>query len=324
MSEHKILISDQVSQACTDALNSKGFQVAYLPGLPPEELLEKIDTFHGLIVRSATKVTEQVIRRGVNLKIIGRAGVGTDNIDIAAASRQGIAVVNAAGANTISAAEHTIALMLALAREIPRAHISMLNLKWRRNAFTGVELYEKTLGLIGLGKIGRAVAERAGAFGMQILAYDPLIEPEAFVSAGVVESDLENLLRVGDFISVHAPLNDETRHMIAYPKFDVCKSSLRIVNTSRGGIIDESALYEALANRKIAGAALDVFEQEPPGDHKLFGLDNVITTPHLGAGTKEAQERVGVEIAQVVSDVLLEGKTTSILNAEILHLSRSN
>jgi len=318
LAAQRILISDEVAESCAAILKARGFEVEYRPGLPADQLREKISDCDGLIVRSATKVTAEVIGLGKKLQVIGRAGAGVDNIDVNTATQQGIAVFNAAAANTLSAVEHTLALMLALARQIPRAHLSMLNGKWERNAFMGVELFGKTLGLIGLGKIGREVAARAQAFGMHVLAYDPLIPDEAFQRAGVTQSSLTELVRKGDFISIHVPLTRETKNLMGVEQFNICKRNVRIINTSRGGVIDENALAQALKDGRVAGAALDVFEKEPPGNNSLIGLPNVITTPHLGASTVEAQQRVAEEIAQLVVDFLLYKKVENIVNPEVL------
>jgi D-3-phosphoglycerate dehydrogenase len=304
MAMFKILISDPVAEVCSAFLKEKGFEVDFLPGLKPEKLLEIIESYHGLIVRSGTKVTAEVIQRADNLKVIGRAGTGVDNIDVAAATQKGIVVLNTAKGNTISAAEHTLALMLALARKIPQAQISMLHGKWEKSKFKGVELHGKTLGIIGLGKIGREVAKRAKAFEMRMIAYDPLINSEVFTSLGVEAIDLQELFRQSDFVTIHVPYIEETKHLVGEEQFEICKRDLRLINTARGGIVDEEALYRALTSGKIAGAALDVYEKEPPENNPLIGLNNVISTPHLGAGTFEAQQRVAEEIAESVANCL--------------------
>ncbi|NIR51674.1 phosphoglycerate dehydrogenase [candidate division KSB1 bacterium] len=318
MSSFKILISENVAEICVSKLLEKNFEVAYRSDISADELLDIIRDFHGLIVRSATKVTSEVIQAGTKLKVIGRAGVGIDNIDLDTATRKGIAVFNAASANTLSAAEHTFALMLALARDIPKAHISIHNGEWNRSAFKGVELFGKTLGIVGLGKIGREVATRAQAFKMQTLGCDPLIETGDFERLGVEECDLHELFRRSDFMTVHVPLIAETKHLITEEHFAIAKSSLRIINTARGGVIDESALFRALESGRIAAAALDVFEEEPPVNNPLLELENVVTTPHLAASTNEAQEKVAAEIAESVANFLLEKRTDNIINAQIL------
>ncbi|MFQ5772782.1 MAG: hydroxyacid dehydrogenase, partial [bacterium] len=313
--------TDHVAERCATILESKGFEVASRPGLAPEELCDLIAGFHGLIVRSATRVTAEVIACGKNLRVIGRAGAGIDNIDVNAATQNGIAVMNAAAANTIAVVEHTFALMLALIREIPQAHITLVNGKWQKSSFKGVELFQKTLGLIGLGKIGSEVAKRAKAFDMHVLAYDPFIASDIFNSVGVEASDLSELLRRSDFISIHVPLSQETKYLIGEEQFNIGKPNLRLVNTSRGGIVDEMALYRALKSHRIAAAALDVFEKEPPGESPLFGLNNFISTPHLGASTFEAQQRVAEVIAENVANFLLHKRADNIVNQPVIQTS---
>lgn len=318
MSTLKILISDPVAERCLSNLRQNNFEVHYEPGLSPEELLEIVGNYHGLIVRSATNVTADVIHRAKNLKVIGRAGTGVDNIDVEAATENCIAVLNSKGGNTISAAEHTFALMIALARNIAVAQASMSAGKWERGAFTGVELFGKKLGIVGLGQIGKEVAKRAKAFGMNICAFDPLLSSDEFTSLGIEQLDLEGLFMHCDFITLHLPLNENTRHLIGEKQFEISKRNLRIINVARGGIVDEGALYDALKTDKIAGAALDVFEKEPPGDNPLIGLKNVITTPHLGASTVDAQERIAEAIAEGVADFLQNKNVDSIVNPEVL------
>lgn len=316
MSELKVLISDGVSETCSQILTARGLEVDERPGLPSEELAEIIKGYHALVVRSATKVTKPVIDRAEDLRIIGRAGVGVDNIEVDYASSKGIAVANAPGANTIAVAEHALGLMLTLARNTPQANASLALGKWEKSKFKGIELFGKTLGLIGLGRIGTAVAHRAHAFNMRVIAFDPLLSSPSFVTAGVEESDLTNLLRESDFISIHAPLTQKTRYLIGEKEFSLCRPDLRIVNTSRGGIVDETALHAALENDVIAGAALDVFENEPPGQHPLLSSDKVVLTPHLGASTHESQDRVAEEIAESVAGYLLAGERKNVINAE--------
>jgi D-3-phosphoglycerate dehydrogenase len=313
-----ILISDPVAEIGISILKQRGFEVDQQAGLSNEELCEKIQAYQGLIVRSGTKVTAEVIEHAKNLKVIGRAGVGVDNIDVAAATKKGIAVLNAANANTISTAEHTFALMIALARRIPEAQASILNGKWQRSKFKGVELYGKTLGIIGLGKIGKEVAKRAMAFGMQVLAFDPLIDLEVFHQVGVEARNLNELFYHCDFITIHVPLTGQTKHLVGEAQFEICKSNLRLVNTARGGVVDEAALYRALKSGKMAGAAVDVFEKEPPGANPLFDLENGVVTPHLGAATLEAQNRVAEEIAQLVANFFLSESVECIVNPEVI------
>lgn len=320
MALYKILISDKVDEACVSKLTSAGLAVTYQPGMHQEELIVAIADYHGLIVRSSTKVTVQVLEQAKNLKAIGRAGSGVDNIDVYAASEKRIAVFNSMGGNTLSVAEHVFALMLALARKVPQSHLSLQQGKWQRNRFQGHELYAKTLGIIGLGKIGIEVARRAKAFGMTILAYDPLIENEVFHTIGAESVDLETLLVRSEFVSLHVPLNSQTKNLISDAEFEICNRQLRLINAARGGIVNEQALYRALTGGKIAGAALDVFENEPPGENPLLDLDNVVVTPHLGASTAEGQRRVAEEIAERVANFLLYKRVENIVNPEaVLH-----
>ncbi|MFQ5677388.1 MAG: hydroxyacid dehydrogenase [bacterium] len=316
MQQYKILISDRVADVCSAHLSDRGFKVDTSSGLTSEDLCAMIGDYHGLIVRSASKVTADVVHAARNLRVIGRAGVGVDNIDVAAATKRGIAVLNAADGNTISAAEFAFGLMIALARQIPASHISMQNGKWERQAFRGVELYGKVLGVIGLGKIGREVASRAQAFGMQVLAYDPLIGFEVFRAAEVKQVDLNELFTNSDFVTVHVPLADATRNLISTEQLQNCKPGLRLINAARGGVVDEQALYDAIKSGNVAGAALDVYAKEPPGENALIGLENVITTPHLGASTFEAQLKVAKQIANLVADFLLDGIAENIVNPE--------
>jgi len=316
MSLTKILISDKVAAICQTYLKEKGFEVDTKPELSLEELCKAIEDYHGIIVRSATKVTAEVIRNGKNLKVIGRAGAGIDNIDVNAATESGIAVLNAADGNTISVVEFTFGLMLALSRQIPSAHISMLERRWDRTLFKGVELYGKVLGIVGLGKIGLEVAKRAQAFEMKTMAFDPLIESGVFESAGVEQHDLKEIFRLSDYVTVHVPLNKHTKNLVGPEHFENCKQGLRLINAARGGVVDEAALYQALKSGRLAGAAIDVFEKEPPGENPLISLKNVITTPHLGASTSEAQERVAEQIAKQVADFLQHGTADSIVNPD--------
>ncbi len=315
---HKVLISDAVAQVGAAHLQQRNVDVNYNPGMPPDELAAEIANYHGLIVRSATKVTADVLARASNLKIIGRAGAGVDNIDVGKATEKGIAVVNSRGGNTISAAEHTFALMIALARQIPAAHLSMQEGKWQRSEFVGVELHGKKLGIVGFGKIGREVAKRAQAFAMRVAAYDPFLSASDFEAAAVMQLEVADMLRTCDFLTLHLPFNDQTRHMISDAQFERCNRNLRIINVARGGVVDEQALYRALQAGKIAGAALDVFETEPPQFDDLIRLKNVITTPHLGASTIDAQERVAVEVAEAVADYLSGKPVRNLVNPEIL------
>jgi D-3-phosphoglycerate dehydrogenase len=294
----KILVSDAIAEEGIAKLREAGFEVEVKTGLKPEELIKAIPEYDGLIVRSATKVTREVIQAGKNLKAIGRAGIGLDNIDTEAAKERGIKVLNTPGATTISVAELTMGHMLALARHIPQATASLKAGKWEKKQFMGTELYGKTLGIIGVGRIGREVAKRASAFGMDIVAYDPYVREADVRDLGLKLLPLEDLLQYSDYITIHVPLTPETRHMLGKREFELMKPGVRIINCARGGVIDEQALYEALVSGKVAGAALDVFEEEPPKDNPLLKLDNVIGTPHLGASAEEGQLRAGVEIAE--------------------------
>jgi len=302
----RVLVTEPLAEEGLSILQEKA-QVDVRPLLSPQELTEAIPNYHALIVRSKTPVTAEVIAAATQLKVIGRAGVGVDNIDIDAATRRGIVVVNAGGSNTIAVAELTIGLMLALARRIPYAHHSTQQGRWEKKRLMGVQLYGKTLGIIGLGRIGSAVAQRAKALGMKVLAYDPFVSPEAASRQGVELVPLEELLRRADFVSIHVPLTERTRRMIGARELALMKSSAYLINTARGGIVDEEALAIALDKGFIAGAALDVFEHEPPADGPLLQSDRVVLTPHIGASTVEAQRDVAVEVARQVVEIL-EGK----------------
>ncbi len=317
----KILVSDHLEQACIDILRHEGFEVDNRPGLPPAELLEAIGGYEGLVVRSATKVTAEVIARGTRLQVIGRAGTGVDNIDVNAATRRGILVMNTPGGNTISAAEQTISLMLALARNIPQAHASLLRGEWDRKSFTGTEVEGKTLGVVGLGKIGREVALRCRGLGMHVLGYDPVLSADVTAKMDVEPVSLEELFRRSDFITVHTPLNAQTRGLLNDDSLARCKKGVRIINCARGGIVDEAALLRALENKQVAGAALDVFESEPPKGNPLIGHPHVVVTPHLGASTEEAQEKVAVQIAHQIVDALQGRAFSGVVNGAAMHLT---
>jgi len=301
----KVLVSDKLSKEGIKILESSGFKVDCKYDLPKDELKKIIGEYQGILVRSSTKLTAEIIEHGHNLKVIGRAGVGVDNVDVEAASRKGIIVMNAPGGNTISTCEHAFALMLSVARNIPLAHISLKNKTWERSKFKGVELNSKTLGIIGLGRIGKEVAKRALAFGMEVLAYDPFITLDIADKLGITKVELVDLLNKSDFITIHTPLTEETEKLISDKEFAKMRPNAFIINCARGGIIDEDALYTALKDKKIAGAALDVFVKEPPSNSKLLELDNIVLTPHLGASTEEAQLQVAIEVAYCVKDALL-------------------
>ncbi|NHM26711.1 phosphoglycerate dehydrogenase [Desulfofundulus sp. TPOSR] len=298
---YKVLVMDGVAEEGLAPLRrEEDIEVVIGRKMTEDELVEIIPEYDALIVRSATRVTRRVIEAGVNLQVIGRAGVGVDNIDLEAATTQGILVVNAPDGNTIAATEHTIAMMLALARNIPQAVAKLKEGVWDKKAFLGVELRDKTLGIIGLGRIGSAVAKRAQALEMNVIAYDPYITEEKASTLAVELVSLEELFRRSDFITVHLPKTKESYHMIDERAFAMMKDGVRIINCARGGIIDENALYQAMLSGKVAGAALDVFEKEPCTDSPLFSLPNFIATPHLGASTREAQLHVALDVAEEI------------------------
>lgn len=303
----KILVSDPLSEEGLKILRDVGeFQVDVKTDLKPEALKEIIKDYNALIVRSATKVTKDIIAQAIKLKVIGRAGVGLDNVDLEAATQKGIIVMNTPGGNTISTAEHTMSMILALSRNIPQANASLKRGEWKRSKFMGVELYNKVLGIIGFGRIGSEVAKRAFSFGMKILAFDPFLSREVAEGLGVEVVELKELLERADYITVHTPMTEETRHMISGKEFALMKKGVRVVNCARGGIVDESALVAAVKEGKVIAAALDVFEKEPPEfDSELVKLESIITTPHLGASTEEAQVNVAIEVAEIVRDALL-------------------
>lgn len=299
----KILITDPIAKEGVELLKGAGFQVDEKPGLPKEELINTIPEYDAIIVRSATKVTEDVIEAAKNLKVIGRAGVGLDNVDRKAAEGKGIKVFNTPQATSISVAELALAMMFANARPVVKGTTTLKEGKWEKKKLKGFELYEKTLGIIGIGRIGKELAKRAKALGMRALAYDPYVS-----SSDVAEiTSLDNLLEESDFISIHTPLTDETRHMISKKEFEKMKDGVVLVNCARGGIVDEDALYEALQSGKVKSAGIDVYEEEPPLGNKLLELENVVLTPHIGAQTSEGQKRAGVGVAEIVRDALKGG-----------------
>jgi D-3-phosphoglycerate dehydrogenase len=312
----RVLLSDSLSQAGVDILASHPeFEVDIRPGLKPAELAAIIEPYDALVIRSATKVTRAIIDAAKNLKLIGRAGIGIDNVDLEAATRRGIVVMNSPLGNSVTTAEHTISMLMALARHIPAANAALKNGKWERNKFTGSEVCNKTLGVIGLGNIGRIVADRALGLKMKVIGCDPFLTAEAAARIGVELVSPDEVFARADFITVHVPLTDETRGIIGRAAFDKMKKGVRIINCARGGIVDEAALADAVKAGKVAGAALDVFVEEPPSpDNPLLKLDNVIVTPHLGAATEEAQVQVAVDIAKQVSDFLLEGIVRQAVN----------
>lgn len=313
----KILVSDPLSPQGLELLQQHA-QVDLRPRLSSEELQQIIGDYDALIVRSSTRVTAELIEAGRRLKAIGRAGVGVDNIDVPKATEKGIIVVNVPEANTVSAAELTLALLVSLARNIPGANYSVKQGAWTRERFLGIELNQKTLGIIGLGHVGSEVGRRARALGMQVLACDPHISAEHAAKIGVELVELPALLRQADFVSLHVPLMPATRHLIGAEEIALVKPEAMLINCARGGIVDESALYRALVEKKIAGAALDVFEKEPPAGSPLLQLDNVIATPHLGALTREAQAHVALQVAEQVLKALSGEPVTSAVNVPAL------
>ncbi len=314
----RVLITDAIARECLQALSGEGIQPDYRTSLEGQELKEAIRDADGLIVRSGTKVTADLIESADKLKVIGRAGTGVDNIDVDAATARGIAVMNSPGGNSISTAEHTFALMLAFARNIHLAHHSLKMGKWDRKKYKGMELYGKTLGIIGFGRIGKEVAKRATAFGMTVKVFDPYVERDDAEAAGCLKSELSELLADSDIITVHIPLSPETRGMIGEKEIESMKQEAIIINCARGGIVDESALSEAVREGKIKGACLDVYEQEPPSGSPLCGADKICHTPHLAASTGEAQVRCGVEVARQVAAYLKVGRAENVINPSVL------
>jgi D-3-phosphoglycerate dehydrogenase len=312
----RVLVSDKLSETAVDIFKRNGVEVDYLPdvGKDKEKLAEIIGQYDGLAIRSATKVTEKLIGLADNLKVIGRAGIGVDNVDIPAASRKGIIVMNTPFGNSITTAEHAISLMLAVARQIPAADVSTQTGKWEKSKFMGVEITGKTLGVIGCGNIGSVVAARGRGLRMRVIAYDPFLSHERADEMGVEKVDLDTLFERADFITLHVPLTDKTRNIIDAEAIAKMKDGVRIINCARGGLVVEADLAEAIKSGKVAGAGFDVFEVEPAKDSPLFGLPNVVCTPHLGASTTEAQENVALQIAEQMSDYLINGAVSNALN----------
>ena len=304
----KVLVSDPISDlGIQQLMDAEDVVVDKKTGLSEDELIQIIGDYDALLVRSQTRVTPAIMKAGTRLKVVGRAGVGVDNINLEAATERGIIVINAPDGNTITTCEHTFAMMMALARHIPQAYAKTINGTWDRKTFLGVELRNKTLGVLGMGRIGSEVAKRAKAFGMNILGYDPFLTKERAEKMGVTLASVDDIIRNADFMTVHTPLTPETKHMIARPQFEVMKKGMRIINCARGGIIDEMALIEAIDEGIVAGAAFDVFESEPPAaDHPFLSHPNIIVTPHLGASTVEAQERICKEIIKIIYNFLVE------------------
>lgn len=316
----KIFIADPVDEACINIFTNAGIGVTYSTGNTIGSLAEKIKGFNALVVRSSTMVTTSLIEVMDTVEIIGRAGAGVDNIDVRAATRKGIVVMNTPGGNTISACEHTIAMLLAMCRKIPQANSSLKNGEWSRNKFQGTELLGKTLGLIGLGKIGKEVALRAKAFGMKVIAFDPIISDDAVSETGIQLVELEDIWRFSDFITVHTPLNEKTRNLISYNELSLCRKGVGLINCARGGIVNENDLLKALDEGIVSSAALDVFEKEPPDfSNKLLKHPLVICTPHLGASTTEAQQKVAIQLAEQMVNYFKEGTVLGAVNAFVLN-----
>jgi D-3-phosphoglycerate dehydrogenase len=312
----RVLVSDQLSPTAVQIFKDRGVEVDYEPdlGKDKEKLLAVIDKYDGLAIRSATKVTEKLIAAATNLKVIGRAGIGVDNVDIPAASRKGIIVMNTPFGNSITTAEHAVAMMFAVARQLPEADASTRAGKWEKNRFMGVEITGKTLGVIGCGNIGSIVAMRGIGLKMHVIAYDPFLSEERASQLGVQKVELDELLARADFITLHTPLTDKTRQIIDKAAIAKMKNGVRIVNCARGGLIVEADLVEALKSGKVAGAGIDVFETEPATASPLFSLPNVVCTPHLGAATTEAQENVALQVAEQMSDYLIKGAVSNAIN----------
>ena len=315
---YKILMTYDNTEGLDALLKNPEFNVEIHNKPTPEKFKELIGDYDGLMIRSEVKVTPEIVEAGKKLKFIGRAGTGVDNVDIASATQKGIVVANVPGGNTISAAEHAIGLMLALARNIPQAHASLKAKEWKRNNFVGTELQGKVLGLVGLGRIGREVAQRMLAFGMTVIAYDPFVNAEFAKSLGIEVKTLDEVYQQSDYISVHSPLNDTTRGMINAEALKKMKAGVRIINCARGGIIDEKALSEAIKSGHVKGAAIDVFPKEPPADWTIIETDNVIVTPHLAASTEEAQVKIAVELSEVVVDFFTKGVIRNAVNVPTL------
>jgi D-3-phosphoglycerate dehydrogenase len=315
----KVLVSDKLAEEGIAILKKeKGLQVDIKTGLSPEELKKVIPAYDGLIVRSGTRVTREIVEAAKNLKIIGRAGVGLDNVDVEAASRQGIVVMNTPGGNTISTAEHTMSMILALSRNIPQAYLSLKEGRWERKKFMGVEVYGKTLGIVGLGRIGAEVAKRAMSFGMKILAFDPFLSLDKVKALKIESVKLKELFKRSDYITVHTPLTADTKHLISDKEIALMKKGVKLINCARGGIIDENALIKNLKSGRVSACALDVYEKEPATGNPLLKLDNVLATPHLGASTEEAQVNVAIDMATQMCDGLKGRCMRNAVNAPCL------
>ncbi len=313
----KILVSDKLSNQGVEKLKECA-DVDVKTGLSPEELISVIGEYDGLVIRSGTTVTAEVIKAAKNLKVIGRAGVGVDNIDVPEATKHGIIVVNAPEGNTITTAEHTIAMMMSLARNIPQAYLKLKGKKWDRKSFVGVEFNGKTLGVIGLGRIGEQVSRRAQGLNMKVVAYDPFITKKRAEELSIELGSFEDVIKQADFLTIHTPLTKETKHIVGAEQVSMMKDGIRIINCARGGVVDEEALIEGLRSGKVAGAALDVFEEEPPFDSPLLEMENVIAVPHLGASTVEAQLNVAIDVAEQVVNVLMDKPFKNAVNLPFL------
>ena len=310
----KVLISDKLSPAAVDIFRARGIQADVKTGLSPADLRAIIGEYDGLAIRSATKATKELLDAAPNLKVVGRAGIGVDNVDVKSATARGVVVMNTPYGNAITTAEHAIAMMFALARQIPEASASTKAGKWEKNRFMGVELFAKTLGLIGCGNIGSIVADRAQGLKMRVIAYDPYLTEQRALDLGVEKVELDELLTRADIITLHTPLTETTKNILSREALARTKKGVRIVNCARGGLLDEAALADAIKSGHVAGAALDVFETEPATQSPLFALENVVCTPHLGAATAEAQENVALQVAEQMSDFLLTGAVANAIN----------
>ncbi len=310
----KVLIADKLSAQAMEVFKKRGVEADAKVGLSPEDLRACIGAYDGLAVRSATKVTADILKSADNLKVIGRAGIGIDNVDVPSATARGIVVMNTPFGNSVTTAEHTITLMMSLARQIPLANASTQAGKWEKNAFMGVELMGKTLGLIGCGNIGSIVADRAQGLKMKVVVYDPYLSKERAHALNVEKAELDDLLKRADFISLHTPLTESTRYILNKDTLAKCKKGVRIINCARGGLVNEKDLKAAIESGQVAGAAFDVFEEEPAKTNVLFGMKEVVCTPHLGAATTEAQENVAVQVAEQMSDYLTTGAISNALN----------
>src|ERR1700749_128137 len=311
----KVLIADKLSPAAVAIFKERGVDADVKTGLSKDELLKIVDQYDDIAIRSATKVTADVIKAAKNLKVIGRAGIGVDNVDIPSATAAGVVVMNTPFGNSITTAEHAIAMMFALARQLPAADVSTQSGKWEKNRFMGLELYAKTLGLIGAGNIGSIVADRALGLKMKVVAYDPFLSPERAVEMGVEKVELDELLARADVITLHTPLTDKPRNILSAENLSKTRKGVMIINCARGGLVDEAGLRAGLESGHIGGAGFDVFVSEPAKENVLFGAPNFVATPHLGASTNEAQENVALQGAEQMSDYLLTGAVTNALNS---------